>query len=133
MAGMSAIHSRLWILERCCSSPARLMEGAFVSNCCENVSKPAIRRRFVGGQRTQVQTWALLAAGTHTHTCSSLSIHSPQMEHSSLQRSHKVHPRTSTPLLPWFFARSLLRYRRSDSVFFSHARKYYPRPPPLLI
>jgi hypothetical protein len=67
-------NNRSWILEWCCSGPARPMEGAACFHHLESVSKAAISRRVFGGRRTRLQARTLLwVAGIHTHP--TLSIH----------------------------------------------------------
>lgn len=82
-------------------------------------------------QKPKLGRFWLQTCITHTLRCRYAV---PIWSSSLLQCSDKVHSRTSTyTLLPWLFARSLLRYRRSDSACFftcKHACTVRPPSPP---
>lgn len=99
------------------------------------VAKMSPRRPYGGAllvaseQRSKLGLFGLQAC---IHTRPSLLIHSPHMGVLFALTKYTL-VRVPTPLLPWLFARSLLRYRRSDSAcVFSHARRALSAPPLLI-
>jgi hypothetical protein len=107
-----------WILERCCSSPAGPMKGAF---CCQ-----PLRSCLQDGRTEALCWWPANKSPNSDAFGGKPAVHTlrcryavPIWSNSELECSDKVQSRTSTctyTLLPWLFARSLLRYRRSDSA-----------------